>query len=74
MFNFNVYTTIPTEYLETMLEAAKALGCDKAQQYAIEDELYRRSVQPVECGYCKGGADENVTYCPVCEGSGVEPA
>ena len=68
MFNFNVYTTIPTEYLETMLKTAKA------EQYAIEDELYRRSVQPVACGYCKGGADENVIFCPVCEGSGVEPA
>lgn len=22
------------------------------------------------CGYCKGGTDENVTHCPVCEGSG----
>jgi DnaJ-class molecular chaperone len=29
--------------------------------------------QQAECGYCKGGTDENVAYCPVCEGSGVEP-
>ena len=24
------------------------------------------------CGYCKGGTDENVAHCPVCEGSGME--
>ena len=25
------------------------------------------------CTHCKGGTDENVAHCPVCEGSGMEP-
>lgn len=37
MFNFNAYTAIPTEYLVSLLKTAKA------EQYAIEDELYRRT-------------------------------
>jgi hypothetical protein len=36
MFNLNVYTTIPTKYLLTILKTTKA------DQFVIEDELYRR--------------------------------
>jgi hypothetical protein len=40
---------------------------------AVEIHQNAKNAQPIMCGYCKGGTDENVTHCPVCEGSGTEP-
>jgi hypothetical protein len=39
---------------------------------AVEIHQNAQNAQPSMCGYCKGGTDENVTHCPVCEGSGTE--
>jgi hypothetical protein len=54
---------------------------EKARDYFIAlggtDEMVRPkpkdTSQPDTCSYCKGGTDENVTHCPICEGSGIEP-
>lgn len=50
------------------------------KSYNIADAMERnrsRGSDPITagemCGHCKGGTDENVTHCPVCEGSGIEP-
>jgi hypothetical protein len=39
---------------------------------AVEIYENAQNAQPAMCGHCKGGTDENVTHCPVCEGSGTE--
>ena len=36
---------------------------------SLMQQIARAALGETEiCGYCKGGTDENVTHCPVCEG------
>lgn len=64
--------------------ASKGTSAALRDQMFINDMIYFldsdehgtnvRKVVAITCSYCKGGTDENVAHCPVCEGSGIEPS
>ena len=49
-------------------EIAKAPMTAERWAERIEDVARAALGEAEICGYCKGGTDENVTHCPVCEG------